>query len=382
MKTFARLLITLSACLLIAGTSEIATAQQTYYKHMEGNIGGNINIVADLIRIEGNISGYYYYFFKDKEGNASWTHYGKSMPVTGKLGKDQSIEFQEYDQDVKGSLFQGSVKNNELMTGTWQNAEATKKLPFELHETYPAGTMAFKVYYLNDETPLVKGPKSPKATIELILLVPTKYPDAFIQDTVTKIICEDFFREDRSISDPTAEMQHEKEHYFTNYIKGNEEIYDGGSSFNWEKIKALKIQHNENYILSLETYDYGYTGGAHGLPVSKFKVIDLKTGHIFILDDIFRPEYMNDLRDIVNAELRKKYNLAKDQSLKDAGFFEHFVEPSTNFYVNKDGIGFYYNRYDVAPFTMGSIDVFVNFQNLKRIMKTDGPLFELTGQQP
>lgn len=381
MKLLIRLSINILLLILIPGLFPGLSAQQTYYKHMEGKIGENVSIVADLIRVQNNISGYYYYFFKEKDGDTTWTHYGKSMPVTGKLGNDQSIEFQEFDQDTKGALFQGTIINNEGITGTWQNRDGTKKLNFELKETYPSGSMAFQVYYLKDETTLVKDPKSPKATIELILLIPKDFPDAVIQDTVTKIICMDFFHQDSIASTPALELKREKEQYFANYISSNEDIYDGGSSFNWGKTKALKIQHNENYILSLETYDYGYTGGAHGLPVSKFKVINLKDGHIFTLDDIFRPEYLNDLRDIVNSALRVKYNLGKGQSLKDAGFFEDFVEPSTNFYVNKDGIGFYYNRYEAAPFAMGSIDVFVNFDKLQRIMKIGSPIYLMAEPQ-
>ena len=75
-----------------------------------------------------------------------------------------------------------------------------------------------------------------------------------------------------------------------------------------------------------------------------------KEGRRVALEDIFREEYENDLADIVNTALRIKYELEPGTSLKEADFFVHDVIPCQNFFVNKDGLEFYYNRYEVAPF--------------------------------
>ncbi len=356
-------------------------AQNSFYKHMQGKVGDNINLVSDLVCIQNNLSGYYYYFYSETVGDESWTHYGKSMPIFGDLNIDNSLEFSEFDPEVKGAEFEGSM-NKGTITGLWHDGNGSKKLPFELKEDYPLGTMAFNIYHLIDQVKLLDKAGSPVAKIELSLLLPQSFPDPAVVDSVKTIIMINFFEKSDLGQDVNSLLLHEREHYFTNYKASNESIYqEGAASFNWEKVKSLKIQHNENFVLSLACYDYGFTGGAHGLSFTKFKVVDLHDGHLMILDEIFRPDYINDLRDIINTELRKKYLLAKDQSLKDAGFFEHQVEPSTNFYVNKDGIGFYYNQYEVAPFAMGPIDLFISFRYLKRIMKTDGMLYSLSEQK-
>ncbi len=372
--------ITILSILLIT-ISLYSSAQKSsnFYKHMEGVVGENIYIIAELNRIDNSLSGYYYYYFDETEGEENWVHFGKSMPVSGTIDNDNNVKFSEFGSDISGATFKGKF-TGKAITGVWTSSDGKKTLPFELIEIYPKGTAAFTVYHLQSESKLVDKKDSPIAKQDLTLLLPAASNDATVADSVKSIILKNFFSFKEAQADPDKMLQTEGDLYFNNYKNSNADIYkDNAASFNWEKNKSVKVQYNQNYILSIECYDYGYTGGAHGLSVSRFSVVDLHDGHLFSLDDIFRPDYLNDLRDIINTQLRSKYKLQKDQSMKDAGFFYDFVEPSTNFYVNKDGIGFYYNQYEVAPFAMGPIDIFVPFRFLKRILKENSPLLPLLG---
>lgn len=352
--------------------------QDTFYKHMEGQINSTINLVADLVRIDGNINGSYYYYYHDITDEIDNVHYGKTMPVNGTIDNLNNIQFQEFNLNGDGAVYQGILQADNSISGVWQNSEGTRVLPFELVETYPTGSIAFNVYYLKESHPLSeKDNESPAALIEMTLLLPGIFENTQAVDSVKRIIMYNFFGERNLKDSPLELMDHERDVYFKTFVKSNEELYEGNNSFSWEKKKIVNVHYNENYLLALECFDYGFTGGAHGMPVSKFDVIDLKNGTTITLGDIFREEYLNDLRDILNSELRKKYALEPKTSLKEAGFFYHAIDPSDNFYITKDGMGFYYNRYEVAPYAMGSTDIFIPYNRLKRIMKGDTPVSKL-----
>ena len=352
-------------------------SQKAFYKHMEGKVGENISIVLDIVVTGEKIGGYYYYFFDDRSDDAAWIHYGKSMPVYGIVKNDSIVEFSEFNPAVTGALFRGVIKGGRI-SGTWTSSDGHKQLPFEVSENYPPGAMAFRVIHHTSRSPLFNKPGSPTASLEMSLLLPEGDMQEAVSDSVAAFIYREFFSDAIPGQDPDHLLSTIKGLYFKNYKSANEDIYqEGASSFNWEKIKEVRILHNEHDILSLENYDYGFTGGAHGLSFSKFQVIDLKDGQRIGLDEIFRDGYRNDLRDIIYQEVRNLYNLERNQSLVDAGFYNDLIDPSDNFYLTKDGIGFYYNQYEVAPFAMGSVDIFLNYNKVKKILRTGSPVYRL-----
>jgi hypothetical protein len=353
-------------------------AQSDFYKHMEGNISQGIHMKADLIRIEDRLTGYYYYYFVDTLEQMDFgIHYGKSLPVTGTFKENNSLEFKEFANDIEGSTFRGSMENG-VIRGDWVSSDGSKTMPFELIETYPEGTIAFYVYHIGDKGPLLDDRQEPAATIEMTLLLPKPYASAAPVDSVNRIIYREFFGLDSAGAEPLSTLGESRDKFFTNYRKANQDLYqEGAASFNWEKQKAVRIQYNEKQILCMEFYDYGFTGGAHGLSLSKFVVVSLDDGHRIHLDEVFREEYRNDLIDILNTQVRKQYEIPENKDLRDNGFWVEFLEPSENFYVNKDGIGFYYNQYEVAPFAMGPVDVFVPYRKLQWIVDKEGVLYKV-----
>lgn len=369
MRYFATLLA------LILTLASGAQDSGNFYKHMEGQISSNIYLVADLIKIDDKLDGTFYYYYDLAENTESVQprYFGKTMPINGSIDKQNNLEFKEYGLNGSGSIYEGKLSDDGRIEGTWRNSDGSKRLPFELTERYHLGSLPFNVYFLKETTGLFDHLSEPNASLELMLLLPGTCSDNAIADSVKKHILSNFFKKPDDSLSPLQQLEKEKEMYFRHYKKSNEDLYENGVASFWEKEKSVKIHFNEADILSMEFYDYGYTGGAHGLPISRFEVIDLNTGSQFTLDDLFRPEYRNDLRDIINAELRKMHQLERHTSLKEAGFFEHTVEPTGNFYINKDGIGFYYNRYEIAPFTMGSTDIFIPFSRLQFLLSAESP---------
>ncbi len=341
-----------------------------FYKHMEGNINYNIKITADLSSINNKIQGYYYYYFFDNTDNNYFIYYGQTIPLQGIINENGDIELAEFNG--KGSIFKGNFTSKNKIEGNWKKSESDKKLSFELCEKYPDGTMQFEVYYLKSECRLVEEKNSPVASLELALFKPNNYPDKNISDSVKNIITQNFFGKNFLQIHPDSMLIKKEEQYFKLYKKSNQDIYDGGNSFNWEKIKQMNIRYNQDFILSLEYQDYGYTGGAHGIEVNKFNVIDLKNGNIITIDDIFEDGYKPKLTKILNQKLRELYLIKPEDNLKDAGFFVDEVKPNNNIYINKDGIGFYYNSYEIAPYSNGHTDIFISFEDIEDMLKNVG----------
>jgi len=355
-----------------------SNGQSSFYKHLEGNIAEGIHMKADLVGVDGKLTGYYYYYFVDTLRQMDFgVHYGKSMPVSGSIKTDNSLEFKEFADDMEGASFRGMLMDG-VISGDWVNAAGTRTLPFELKETYPEGTIAFYVFHLSDEGKLLDSRTTPVATVDLTLLLPKPYASAAPVDSANAVIYREFFGLDSAAGDPIVLLNESRDMFFNNYRKANADLYqEGAASFDWMKAKAVRIQYNEKQILSLEFYDHGYTGGAHGLSLSKFIVLSLNDGHKITLEEIFRPDFRNDLRDILNSQIRDQYDISKNTDLRDAGFWVEALDPSDNFYLNKDGIGFYYNQYEVAPFAMGPVDIFIPYHKLKRIMDPESEVYNI-----
>lgn len=113
---------------------------------------------------------------------------------------------------------------------------------------------------------------------------------------------------------------------------------------------------------------YEYLGGAHGMSVNVPLVFDTKTGQCVEwqelapgvsearMAELLLKHRMDDLKDMVDEE---------EGINEDDIFFSETIEPSPWFSVDKEGITFYYQPYDLAPYVFGIITVPVPWSELK-----------------
>ncbi len=67
---------------------------------------------------------------------------------------------------------------------------------------------------------------------------------------------------------------------------------------------------------------------------------------------------------------RKTYSLKDTDSLAAGGLFENRIEPNSNFHVPEKGIGINYTPYEIGPFAMGEIGIFIPFSELKNCLQS------------
>lgn len=98
--------------------------KQTFIKTYTGTIGDGKAIRMRLINWgDGTFSGFYQY-----------TEIGKDLELFGDAQNSAGFILEEYVGDDQTGLFVGRFESASKIKGLWQNANGSKKLPFELEE--------------------------------------------------------------------------------------------------------------------------------------------------------------------------------------------------------------------------------------------------------
>ncbi len=92
---------------------------------------------------------------------------------------------------------------------------------------------------------------------------------------------------------------------------------------------------------------------------------DLANKKVFSLPDIVTAPGIKTLSKLLESNFRKQYGVKPGESLASAGLFENIIKPNDNFYVTERGLMFTYNPYEIGPFAMGTIPIFVPFTSFQ-----------------
>jgi hypothetical protein len=147
---------------------------------------------------------------------------------------------------------------------------------------------------------------------------------------------------------------------------------EGRSSLNWYYMEQVIVSGGENRGIVAERLLDTYIGGAHGLPTTKYYVLDLDSLAQVTINDLFENFRDDRIKAIVYDELRNYANLAAGQPLTQGGFLSDTPELTENFYVTEQGLGLYWNPIEIAPYVMGAIDIVVPWRDIRPRMLNSG----------
>ena len=351
------------------------------YKRMEGKIGEKIDVTANFIQLFGKVKGNYQYKFEKRRADEVTTYYGKMIELNGELYDDDSVRFKEAgsgDYTIKG------VWGVDFFNGKWKIPGEDDYMDMMLKEYYPDGSLPFKVYYLESDQKLIPARKdSPTATLELTFIYPSgnfKTPEA--EAKVKKTIVKSFFGDGIKPEVPDKMLRDFESEYYKMYADNKENWLEiGGSSFSWEMMKSMNVKFNSDYLLSIEYFRYAYSGGAHGMENLSYDVFNLATGKKLEYQDIFTESADTVLSALLTEKMIEKYKTKNGSTLKEVGFFVDTIEPNNNIYVTGNGVGFQYSSYEIAPYSFGLPEVFLDFDEVKDLLRKDSPVYKLTGRQ-
>lgn len=156
------------------------------------------------------------------------------------------------------------------------------------------------------------------------------------------------------------------------YLKEMEELADGqtmGAWYSYYKKVVSHITRCEGVLLTYRNYYEEYTGGAHGMYATSFLNLDMRTLTPVTLDDLFIGEYSEELTRLLWEQLMKENGVTTQEELRDLGFASTGeLTPTENFYIDNQGITFYYNVYDIAPYVMGPIAISLKRDDLAHLI--------------
>lgn len=127
---------------------------------------------------------------------------------------------------------------------------------------------------------------------------------------------------------------------------------------------------NKKGILTYIATTNMYGGGMHEVKQTLAKNIDVATGKILTLDDIFIHGFEKKLTDVIVAKLAEKYKVeGLDGLTKKLVFADGQPYASSNFIVGDGKITFIYCEDEIAPHNFGEIRVDVDESDMEGLMK-------------
>ena len=134
--------------------------------------------------------------------------------------------------------------------------------------------------------------------------------------------------------------------------------------------KAL-VHYNAADVVSLSFTERSYMGGAHGIESIHFANLDPRSGAAITLADLLEPGSEDKLESIIEARFRAVREIEEGVSLADAGFtFENGeFELPDNFAIGEDALTFYYNPYEIAPYSMGATELVIPFEAIAELLE-------------
>lgn len=133
--------------------------------------------------------------------------------------------------------------------------------------------------------------------------------------------------------------------------------------------KSNEILYEDENILSYSVDHATYTGGAHGSLQVLYYTIDLNSLTTITEEDIFTPNYHQFLTTKIIENLMKNYEVNTPEELINEGFFDVYdIAPNSNFWLNNEGVHYIYNQYEIAPYSMGPIEVTIPYEDIQSII--------------
>ena len=211
--------------------------------------------------------------------------------------------------------------------------------------------------------------------------------DEQIKDSLNRYFLTASFGEAYSTFQPQEAVKRYKEQYVNDYRNDLEELYrkeeaefgdaDQRAWYSYYKYIQSQVQLYSKNLLVYRTRFEEYTGGAHGIYMTSFLNLDLRTLTPIRLKDLFTDNYEEALTDLLWNQLMADNHVATREELEDLGYGSTGdIVPTENFYIGQEGITFYYNVYDIAPYVMGAIEISLPYEIMSHLLKDETKILD------
>lgn len=157
------------------------------------------------------------------------------------------------------------------------------------------------------------------------------------------------------------------EQFLSEYNQAREEFDDYWVA--WNQQISIDIKGDTSGIMCLALSRYEYTGGAHPNSELTYHNLDTRTGKSVAFEDVLIPGMEDSVRILAEREFREVHQLKPDEDLGQAGFwFEEGFTLTNNICIGEDGITFFYNPYEIAPYAAGPTEIYLTYEELEGVV--------------
>jgi hypothetical protein len=166
------------------------------------------------------------------------------------------------------------------------------------------------------------------------------------------------------------------ETFLGQWRKTRSEFPEAASTLSWYVEHTIRVIHLDGRLLSVESAEQAYTGGAHPNASTRYASFALADGRRLAIADLCVPDSGARLEEIAERVFREAREIPADRSLIDAGFWfeDDRFTLNDNFAVVETGLLFYFNSYEVGPYAAGPTEIVIRFEDLSDLILPGGPL--------
>lgn len=253
------------------------------------------------------------------------------------------------------------------------------------------GALEFDSIQVNETAHLFGDTAKPACNLVINFAYPVKSSDEKLRDSLTAYFISACFGEAYIGSKPAEVIKEYTANYVKQYRQDLEPMYaedeknkeDNESVGAWYSYYKSIESHVQRYQKDLLIYRINYseyTGGAHGMYMTTFLNMDLLNLLPLRLDDLFVGDYRDALTDLLWNQLMADNKVTTHDALEEMGYGSTGdIAPTENFYLDTEGITFYYNVYEITPYAMGPVEIKLPYEVMAHLLGSNPILAQVRG---
>ena len=171
------------------------------------------------------------------------------------------------------------------------------------------------------------------------------------------------------VADLVKWMTAEKNKFLTTWKKENIKMFsketpEMGLSLSVEEEDRVMVMYENEQLITIAHYSFGFTGGAHGNYGTSLETIKKSNGKKVALTDVLNPAGVKALPAILDKVARIQFEIKNSKPLDQNDFLVNKIPLTENFYVTTTGIGFLYAPYEIKSYAEGEVNLLVPFTAL------------------
>lgn len=143
----------------------------------------------------------------------------------------------------------------------------------------------------------------------------------------------------------------------------------GKSPMDWYFQSSVTTLLTSDTLMSFAVNTEYFTGGAHGGYSTYYVNIHPVTRKRVVLSDVLGPNYETALQAAGEKAFREIRAINTEESLAENGFEfrDGIFHLNDNYGFTPDGVVFFFNNYEIAPYALGPTEILIPYVELKRL---------------